>query len=160
VTGWWGYHEDWSNAWQDSQDTVENDPLTSTGTSISVNDADGADLFGNTPRFKVGQTLRIETEYVYVTAVTAATTNTLTVIRGVNGTTAAAHDQNTAIYVYRPMHEIEQAALRLSHWLYGQKGAGYQSRIRNLAAGTLEIPENAPGDVLMIAARYTRRVYG
>jgi hypothetical protein len=157
VTGWWGYHEDWANAWQSSQDTVENDPLTAAGTSITVNDADGADLYGDTPRFKVGQLLKIESEYVYVTVVTAASTNTLTVIRGVNGTTAAQHVQNTAIYVYRPMREVEQSALRLAQWLYGQKDVGYQNIVRTLGAGTVEIPPNAPADVVMNAERFKRR---
>ena len=146
VTGWWGYHEDWSNAWQNSQDTVENDPLSASGTSITVNDADGADLFGNTPRFKVGQLLKIESEYCYVSAVNTST-NALTVIRAVNGTTAAAHVQNTEIYVYRPMREIEQAAIRLAHWLYGLGSIGYMEIIATIGEGGIEIPQSAPADV-------------
>lgn len=43
-----------------------------------------------------GTTLKIDSEQVYVTAV-AANTKTLTVIRGVNGTTAATHSNGAAI---------------------------------------------------------------
>jgi hypothetical protein len=39
-----------------------------------------------------GMTLLIESEQVYVSAVTPGTTNTITIDRGVNGTTAATHD--------------------------------------------------------------------
>jgi len=158
VTGWWGYHEDWSNAWQSSGDALAAAISSTTATTFTVADSDGADVYGNTPRFKVGQLLKIDTEYMYLTTNTTGT-NTLTVIRGVNGTTAATHAQSTTVYVYRPMREIEQAALRLSHWLYGQKDQGYQNVIAALGEGTVEIPQGAPVDVQMVAARYKRRLY-
>lgn len=156
VTGWWGYHEDWSNAWQDTQDDLAAAISSATATTFTVADADGNDLYGNKPRFKVGQLLRVDTEYMYLTDIT---NNTLTVIRGVNGTTAATHDSATSIYVYRPMAEIEQAALRLAHWLYGQKDTGYQNVVAALGEGSIEIPQGAPVDVQMIGARYKRRLY-
>ena len=97
VTGYWGYHERWADAWQDSLDTVENNPLTSSGTSITVNDVDGVDLFGFTPRFQYQQLLKIEDEFLFVTGKDAGAANALTVIRGVNGTTAAAVGTLSAI---------------------------------------------------------------
>ncbi len=109
IVGLWGWHDDYGNAWEDSQDTTEDTTLSATATTITVNDADGADLTGLTPRFQIGQMLRIESEYVFVTAVTAGTTNTLTVVRVYNGSTEATHAQNTIIYIYRPPMLIKQA---------------------------------------------------
>ena len=122
VNGTWGYHDDWSNAWLDSGDTVEDDPLTAAATTITVNDADGVDVNGVTPRFSIGQLLKIESEHVVVTDLNLST-NILTVRRGVNGTTAASHDQDTAISVYQPPENVTQATLALAKLYYEGKSA-------------------------------------
>jgi len=108
VVGVWGYTDDRATCWEDSLDTVENNPLTSGGTSITVNDDDGAGLWGITPRFSAGQLARIESEYLEVTA---AATNALTVVRGRNGTTAAQHAQNVGIDLWRPPAPVKQAVI-------------------------------------------------
>jgi hypothetical protein len=157
LLGIWGYHEDWSNAWEDSQDALAQAISSTTATTVNVADADGADLLGMTPRFKIGQLIKVGSEYMYVTAVTAASTNQLTVIRGVNGTTAATHDASTAIYIYRPMGEIMQAATRLAAWLYAQRDAPFNKIIQAMPGGTrIEIPMGAPDDVHAVAAMYVR----
>ena len=56
VTGIWGYHPDWQNAWEDSGDSVQDASLSASATSITVTDADA----GNSPRFQVGQLIRLE----------------------------------------------------------------------------------------------------
>ena len=118
VTGIWGWHDRWvSSAWRDSSDTVQNNPLGSSATSITVADADGADITSETPRFQVGHLLKIENEYLRVLAVNTAT-NVLTVLRGVNGTTAASHALNTPIYSYQPVPDIAAIALRRAARLY------------------------------------------
>lgn len=117
VSGIWGWHDRWSAAWIASADTTQDDPLAPGTTSLTVSDADGADSEAESPRFQVGQLLRIEDEYLWVLAVDSAT-NTLTVQRGAQGTTAAAHDQNTPIAVYRPPREVEMLVLRWAAWLY------------------------------------------
>jgi hypothetical protein len=121
VTGTWGYHPDYSNAF-DSVDTVQDNPLTAAATSITVSDADGADLWGFTPRFSPGNLIKIEDELIDVTAVNT-TTNVLTVRRGRNGTTAAAHAQDTAISVYQVDERIQRAVTRQATLLYARRGA-------------------------------------
>ena len=143
VTGIWGYHEDWSNAFEDSQDEVEDNPLTASATTINVNDADGADLYGLTPRFKALQMLKIEDEYVYVTAVNA-TDDELTVVRGVNGTTAAEHAQNVAISIYRPMPDIVQAAKEIAKYLYLHKDTSDGDVTMFPEAGAVTVPQGLP----------------
>jgi hypothetical protein len=158
VTGMWGYHEDWDAAWQDSNDTVQDDGgIDASVTTITVSDADGADIYGITPRFKVQRLLKIDDEYVYVTAVNTST-DKLTVIRGVNGTTAAVHDNGATIYVYQPMVEVAHAVKRLAAWLYGQRDAPFVKQIVSVPGSgtTITIPEGAPLDVRAVAARYVR----
>jgi hypothetical protein len=117
VSGIWGWHDRWSRAWRGSGDTVQNNPLSSSATTITVSDADGADGHNQSPRFQVGQLIRIEDEYLRVLGVNTGT-NVLTVLRGQNGTTAAAHVQTTPIGIFQPALEVEMLCLRWAMWLY------------------------------------------
>ena len=155
VVGTWGYHEDWSNAWEDSGDEVE-ETLTATDTGITVNDADGAGLYGAKPRFQEFQLLKIEDEYVYLTGVNA-TTNTLTVVRGANGTTAATHAQNTDIYVYLPMLNVVQATKDLAKYLYLHKDTADGDITMFPEAGAVQVPQGVPVTVKWAIQAYKRR---
>ncbi len=117
VTGTWGWHDRWSGAWRGSGDTVQNNPLSSSATSITVVSAGGADSASESPRFQAGHLLKIESEYIRVLAVNTST-NMLTVLRGVNGTVAASHALNTPIYTYQPAADALNLALRWASWLY------------------------------------------
>lgn len=144
VRGIWGWHDVWSQAWQDSSDAVADDPLSADASTVTVSDADGADAAGESPRFQVGQLLRIADEYLHVTAVDAAA-NTLSAIRGVRGTTAASHAQGTPIEVYRPPLDVQALCLRWAVWLYQQVNAG-------IGAGADWLyPPDLPPDVQRLA---------
>lgn len=130
VTGVWGWHDDWSFAWRDSGDSVQDNPLSASATTLTVNDADGSDSAQEFPRFQVGQLLKIEDEYLRVLAIT---NDTLTVTRGVNGTTASVHAQDTVIDVYQPPADIELLVLRWATWLYKEP----DSRINGIPSGLL-----------------------
>jgi hypothetical protein len=110
ITGVWGWHRDYAAAWQNSKDALAAS-VTAAATTLTVADADGADAMGLTPRFDVGQLLRIDDEYMTVTTVTAGTTNSLSVVRACNGTTAAIHAKDAVIYVWRADELVRQATL-------------------------------------------------
>lgn len=154
VVGTWGYHEDWANAW-DAVDVVGVGGINVSSTSLLVADADGVDLEGNTPRFKIHNLLKVEDEYMYVTARDVAT-NTLTVRRAMNGTAAAAHLAAAPVSVYRPMDDVAQAAKRLAAWLYAQKDTPYTERIQAAQSGAIILPDAMPLDVRLTIARYQR----
>jgi hypothetical protein len=140
IGGFWGYHPDWANAW-DSVDTVADNPLSAAATSLTVADVDGADGWGFTPRISQGSLLRIEDEYLEVTA-TNTTTNVATVIRGVNGTTAAAHVQTTAVEAFRVYDPVRRAVARQAAFLYARRGAYESSSVQDLTV------VNFPNDLL------------
>lgn len=154
VRGTWGYHPDWTHAWTDSGDTVQDDPLSASATTLTVADADAALATGYGARFAVGQLLRVADEYLHVLAVDAET-NTLTVQRGANGTTAAEHAQGAAIAVYAVPADIRGACLRLASWLYRQPDTGFVQPAGGLR-GTLVVPPALPDDVRQILAPYVR----
>ena len=110
IVGIWGCTDDRNAMWENSGDTTENAPLTAAGTSLTVNDIDGADRWGMVPRFQPGQLIKMGTEYAEITA-TNPTLNTCTIVRGMNGSTAAEQAQNTVIYIWRPPADVKQAAI-------------------------------------------------
>jgi hypothetical protein len=158
VIGTWGYHNDWSNAWADSQDEVEDNPLTAAATTLTVNSVGGKDERGIPGRFNVQQLLRIESEYLYVTDIQGPA-NTLTVIRGINGTTAAQHAQNTQIDIYRPMPDVVKALKTLASYAYKRRDAIGSDGDRALvsADGIVVMPNDFPAEVKALLKRYRRR---
>jgi hypothetical protein len=139
ITGTWGWHDRWTQAWRDSEDTVKDNPLSDDATTITVSDADGVDADGFSPRFQVGHLLQIESEYVRVIAVNT-TTNKLTVQRGVNGTTASSHAQDTAIDTYQPVPAIRDLCVLYGEMMFNSIGVFHSdadplvSRLRRLTA--------------------------
>ena len=121
VVGVWGYCDDRNLCWESTGDTTENNPLASGGTSLTVNDVDGLDIYGAAPRFQAGALYRIESEYVEATLVQDTTSNTIGILRGRNGTTAASHVQNTVIDVWRPPEPVKQA-IAISVFKHLQRG--------------------------------------
>ena len=83
----------------------------------------GVDVSGLT-ELSPGMTILVDTEQMYISAMTAGTPNTITVERGVNGTTAAAHDTAAPItrFVYDP--SVNSLALRLAEKRWKARDAG------------------------------------
>lgn len=149
VTGFWGYHD--GAPWQPTGDSVQNDPLTNSGTTLTVTDADGLNPYGLV-RFEVMQYLRIEDEIVQVTAIETSS-NTLTVRRGANGTTPVQHVKNTVVKGFWPMQDVEMAVSRLTVWLYKTKPeVSGQAQF----ADTTIVLSQAPKEVQLAAARYRK----
>lgn len=155
VTGIWGYHNNWDEAWVDTGDEVEDDPLTATSTTLTVNDADG-DLPSGLPyRFRRLQILRVEDEYMEVEAVDPAN-DTLQVRRGVLGSTAVQHAQNTQIDYYETMYDVRQAVLFWARHLYKRVDSVGTPDQRPLAAakGLLVFPPSVPSEVKDVVQKY------
>lgn len=110
VLGFWGYvpHYD-TSAWTDSTDTVQDNPLSASATTLNVTDGTLFDSY---------QYIRIASEFLLVTSITA---NALTVQRGVLGTTAASHVQGTQIDHFNQHPTIRDAVTEYANYLYTQK---------------------------------------
>lgn len=109
VVGVAAYVDDRDAAWEDSTDEVENNPLAAGDTSLTVNDVNGSSMWGLAPRFQPGQLYRIESEFIEGTETDGLTA--VTIARARNGTTAAAHAQNTQIDLWRPPEPVKQAVI-------------------------------------------------
>ncbi len=95
LAGKWGYSE----SKEDSGDTVGDSPLAAAATTLNVTAG---------TNFNVGETLLIESEQLYVTAISS---NALTVERGVNGTTDAQHENATKINIIKYPSPIREACI-------------------------------------------------
>lgn len=160
VAGIWGFHDDWGNAWADSGDAVADaGGVNASATSITVTDVDGADAWGLQPRFKADTLVKIDSEYLWVTA-TNTTANAITVVRGVNGSTAAAHDAGAGIYTYQPPQDVVHAITRWVMYMYDQKDTGVYETTAMPGAGVIQVPQGIPKDVRLAMEGYTRRRVG
>ncbi len=139
ITGIWGWHDRWRQAWRDSRDSVQSSSLSASATLISVSDIAGADETGFSPRFQVGQLLRINSETLRVAGVDEQNQR-LTVLRGVQGATAAAHPLGATIEIYAPSLPIRDLTLRYaelmlkSQSLLAEEPSPLLERMRRLSA--------------------------
>ncbi len=80
--------------------------------------------------------------------------NTVTVVRGANGSTAAAHTaSSTPIAIYVPPVDISEICLRWAAWLYKQEDAGdYSGVTGSKQSGSLSVPPDLPADLMRLLA--------
>ena len=142
----WGFRTRYfEEGWLASGATVQDNPLSSSATTITVSSA---------APFSPGQLLRIGTEYISVSAVTDGVTDTLTVQRGVRGSTAAAHLQNAAIEIFQPEPNIVRATLRWSGFLYQKRTEYTQITINAANTYAAVFPADIPDEVMNILQQY------
>jgi len=157
LAGKWGYSTDYSNSWPDSGDTVQDvGGITAAVTSVTVVDA---------AVFATRQTIKVNDEQMLITD-RDTTTEVLTVTRGINGTTAAAHANGDAISIWLVEGPITRAANGWVVFLLNYAETIGVSRVRQgdfeQAMGfflSRDIREAAPYDVGLIIEEYKYRSY-
>ncbi len=122
VNGVWGWHERYTRAWVASGESLAA-PLDEAATALPVSAISGVAADGQSPRFQVGALLRLDDEFLRVLALDEAA-QTLTLERGAQGSTAAAHSVGALLEVFRPDAEALSLSLRWAAWLYRQPDSG------------------------------------
>ena len=128
-------------------------PYTSGGTlGAAVSDTTGTSVTMTAGHsVAAGHTIRIDSEQMYVQVVAA---NTLTVKRGVNGTTAATHSNSTAVYIYEYPAPITQACLMQAS-LWKKRGeVGYTGVSINEVTGQTIIHKGLDPNVELIISSF------
>ncbi len=113
IVGKWGYKEFTEDS---GADINQVGGLNSSDTSVTVTDGS---------KFDEAQTIRIDSEQLYITGIS---TNTLTVIRGVTGTTATSHVDASDINVFRYPDPVTQACLMQAARLWKRKDVSLATR--------------------------------
>lgn len=105
--------------------------------------------------YEIGMTLLVETEQLWVTNVA---TNDLTVVRGINGTTAATHEDGTATSVIEPPDDIVFACnVLVARWLHRGDSA-WSDRMGSPQQG-FTFSKAIPTEAKMILKQYQRQVF-
>ncbi len=141
IAGLWGHGDGWSaTPYADSGTTVS--VATTTGTTVAA--VSGA-------AFAALQTFLAGTEQMYITSISG---NNLTVVRGVNGTTAAIQAAGTASYIYRYPDAVREACLiKAAELLMDAKAPGGSF---GMAAGIGDVPVIPRNVVLHLLAPYRK----
>ena len=145
IEGKWGYRE----VTEDSEaDINEGAQFSATDTTLTVTDGS---------KFAVGQTILIDSEQFYITAIA---TNDLTVTRGVNGTTAASHADSTDINIYRYSGPVVEACLMQTSRLWKRKDSGFASRVGLPQTGSFDVFRGLDPDVKQLLSPYRKPSVG
>jgi hypothetical protein len=149
ITGVWGYHSDYANAWvQVDALTVEQSAIA---TSFTVADADGEDQDGITPRFSPGMLVKIGDEVELVTAVNTGN-NVISASRHRNGTTAAVHVIATPIYVWQTEDPIRRVTARQAALMVARRGAFQVETVDGV--GTVSYPQDLLNELAEVLTEY------
>lgn len=129
--------------------TTVGEELDASETSVTVSsqtDTDGL------------RTIRVDSEQMYITSVNTAT---LTVVRGVNGTTAATHSTSAAIdYFVYPEDVVQAVAMQAGRWWQQRAGGFASDTIGGLEFGEIRPSNELVGDLRDVIAYYRRQHIG
>lgn len=138
IIGWWGHVQQWDSAWKATSYGVS----AISGNTLTVKgNVDALNVLGTEYQYPVLGILKIDSELMLIGS-RNPDDNTLTVERGINGTTEAAHAEDAEIYLFLPDKNIRRIARRLASWFYRRK---------TQAKGDIERPIVTPSGVVLPA---------
>ena len=141
VTGTWGWHEDWANAFV-ATTTIAAAIVNTTDTTFDVAAAGGLLL-------SPGNMILIDSEYMEITDIT---TDTLTVTRGYNGSTAATHLINVPLSVLQIPEDIQRVTARHADLLYARRGSFEVQTLTQV--GIVQYPQDLILELINTVANY------
>lgn len=154
-----GYNEDYGTAWLHSGGSLTAS-LASQITLASTTASNAADSYGISPRFSQGQIWRLTTgsmeEFCYVQN-TRPSGNSIELIRGINGTSAADHDSGTTIYVWQTEQDIIDSTIEAAAFMYSKAKSPFTNQISILQLGVVEQPTAWPEQTIDRIQRYKKQ---
>jgi len=146
IEGIWGYHTNYTQrAWITGSTVSDDSDVGATDTTIAVTSG---------TLFDAGQLIRIDDEIIRVTAVS---TNDLTVVRGENGSTAAAHDDASVVYIWSPHRPVKTACRSIVMNEYKRRfGENTSASATVTGAGVVLTPDSIPASAARIIRNLKR----
>ena len=143
IAGQWGF-------WRHLARATETADAIADATTTSVTVSSRADV-------EAGHTLLIDSEQVYVQSYSG---NTLTVVRGTNGTTAASHSGGVAIDIYEYPGPIVEATIMQTARLWTRKDAAFAGVIGFPGTGQGSVSNRRDPDTAMLLGQYGKHALG
>ena len=106
---------------------------------------------------EAGHTLLIDSEQLHVESYSG---NTLTVVRGTNGTTAAAHSGGAAIDIYEYPGPVVEATIIQAARLWRRKDSAYSAAIGFPETGQARVFNRLDPDVQLLLGQYRKHALG
>jgi len=143
IAGQWGW-------WRRLGRAAETANAIADGTTTSVTVSSRADV-------EAGHTLLIGSEQIYVESYSG---NTLTVARGVNGTTAAVHGDGSAIDIYEYPGPVVEATVLQAARLWRRKDSVFTGTAGFPETGQTRVSGGLDGDVQLMLGQYRKPALG
>ena len=143
IAGQWGW-------WRHLRRATETANAVADATTTSVTVSSRADV-------EAGHTLLIDSEQIYVQSYAAST---LTVVRGVNGTTAASHSGGAAVDIYEYPGPIVEATIIQAAHLWRRKDSAFGSFGGLPGTGQTRISAGLDPDVALLLGQYRKFAVG
>jgi hypothetical protein len=105
--------------------------------------------------FSAGNTIRIGSEQIYISAVT---TDTLTMTRGMNGTTKASHTAGDTIYIYQYPGPIVEATLLQANRDWKRRESPTSAVAGSAETGIIPVSKGLDPDIAKHIELYIKRV--
>src|SRR3990167_7669935 len=154
VVGFWGYHENWDEAWVDTGTSLGTSYVSGTSQlAVSGGSTGFSDINWEAPRFAAGDALKVGDEMFFVAGGNGSIVN---VVPHFNGTSANHHASLVPVYRYEPEPDIQWATIRLAAWLNGQGMSPYENKMAFVQFGQLNIPQGLATDVKQRLERFVK----
>jgi hypothetical protein len=105
---------------------------------------------------EAGHTILVDSEQMYVLSYSG---NTLTITRGVNGTSAATHSAGAAISIYEFPEPVREAVIIQASRMWKRKDSSFANAI-GLEGGLMEIFRGVDQDVKQAVRPYRKMAMG
>ena len=145
IAGRWGYRCDAADA---GADVDQGGTLSAVATTVTVTDGS---------LVSAGQTLLLDSEQLFVREVSG---NNLTVVRGVNGTTAATHADGSDLLVYRYPDPVVRAVLLMAGRFWKRKDSPYGPTAGAHGFGPIEVVPGMDPDAHALLSSFRRLPVG
>ena len=143
IAGQWGW-------WRHLKRATETANAIADATTTSVTVSSRTDV-------EAGHTILIDSEQLYVRSYSG---NTLTVVRGVNGTTAASHSGGAAIDIYEYPGPIVEAAISQAARLWRRKDSAFAATTGFPETGQAKVSNRLDSEVMLLLGQYRKPSVG
>ena len=143
IAGKWGW-------WRHLKRASETANAVADATTTSVTVSSRTDV-------EAGHTMLIDSEQLYVSSYTG---NTLTVVRGVNGTTAISHSGGAAIDVYEYPQPVVEATVLQTSRLWRRKDSAFSGAVGMPDTGLARLAGGLDADVHLMLGQYRKLPVG
>ena len=142
INGVWGFHNHYADAWLLGSTAAEAMDATETAYDVTSGTL-----------FKTGNIIRFDNELGYISSISS---NTMTISRGINNSTAATHETGINIYIWQAMEEARGASLEIADNAYRRRfgDPASTSAVTITAAGVVLSPKDIPAMAVDFISTY------